>query len=183
MKVSIPLQSIPSHVQLHGGGFEAGFYHPVLGFDHLLAMVAVGMISTLYKKSAIYTVPSAFVFMMIVGSLFGIENIMFLNNELAISLSLIVLGTTILLKKNLPFFITIIAVGFFGFFHGHAHGLEIPTISHHYKYISGFILATVLLHISGIFIALVAQKFDKYKILPTLAIIIIFGGIYYLRSM
>ena len=180
MKISIPLQSIPSHVQLHGGGFEAGFFHPVLGFDHLLAMIAVGMISTLYNKNAIFTVPAAFVFMMFIGSLFGIENINFLNNELAISLSLLVLGIAILLKRNLPFVIAIITVGFFGFFHGHAHGLEIPTLTAPYKYVSGFILATVLLHISGIVIALFAQRFNKYKILSILALIIICGGIYYI---
>lgn len=29
-----------------GGGFMSGFNHPVLGFDHLLAMLSVGMLST-----------------------------------------------------------------------------------------------------------------------------------------
>ncbi|MGL6252973.1 MAG: HupE/UreJ family protein, partial [Billgrantia desiderata] len=31
----------PGHDHVHGGGFAAGLAHPLLGLDHLLAMLAV----------------------------------------------------------------------------------------------------------------------------------------------
>ena len=157
MKISIPLQNIPSHSQLHGGGFEAGFYHPVLGFDHLLAMIAVGMISTLYAKKEVFIIPSVFVVFMSIGSIFAIKNINFLDNEFSISLSLIVLGFVILLKNKLPIIMTISFVGFFGFFHGHAHGTEMPGMTSLNNYILGFILSTSLLHILGILLSKLSQ--------------------------
>ena len=179
MKISIPIQSPPSHALLHGGGFEAGFFHPVLGLDHLFAMVAVGLVSVLYKKSAIFTTPFTFVLFMSLGSYFGLKNIHFLNTELAISLSVIILGFSILLKKYIPFKLVLIFVAFFGFFHGHAHGVEMPKLVYANNYIFGFLSASIILHIIGIFIGKISQKFNP-KILSILALIIISIGLYFL---
>ena len=49
------------------GSFLGGLTHPVLGPDHLLAMVSVGIVSTLFGGRAILTVPAAFVTFMAVG--------------------------------------------------------------------------------------------------------------------
>jgi len=136
MNISIPISSIPSHIQLHQGEFEAGFLHPVLGFDHLLAMIAVGMISTMFNKNAI----------------FAFNKINLLNNEIGISLSVIILGLLIFSRSNFSIFIAISFVVFFGFFHGHAYGLEMPKLAGITKYIFGFMTASVLLHILGILI-------------------------------
>jgi len=156
MNISIP---VLSHAQLHGGGFEAGFFHPVLGFDHLLAMVAVGIVSTLLGGRAIYIVPLSFVVVMFIGSVFGFSNITFFNDELGIAISVILLGLAIAMDRKIPLVVAMVFVSFFAFFHGHAHGLEIPSMSSVYKYASGFIVATIGLHVSGVIIGLVGEKF------------------------
>lgn len=175
MKISIP---IPSHAQLHGGGFEAGFLHPVLGFDHLLAMVAVGIIATQIGGKQVYILPTLFVCIMFIGALFGFENINFLNDETAIQISLLALGLVIAFEKKFPFVLTVIFIAFFAFFHGHAHGLELPKISNAFKYAGGFILATALLHISGIILTYLLSKlaYGK-KILTSIGILIIGVGL------
>ena len=55
------------------GPFLGGITHPVLGFDHLLAMVSVGMISAQIGGRAIWTVPSTFVLVMFFGGLLGLN--------------------------------------------------------------------------------------------------------------
>ena len=52
-------------------GFYDGLSHPVLGIDHFLAMVSVGIISAQIGGRSILIIPSTFVGMMIVGGLIG----------------------------------------------------------------------------------------------------------------
>jgi len=155
MKISIP---IPSHAQLHGGGFEAGILHPVLGLDHLLAMVAVGIIATRLGGKYVYLVPLAFVSVMFVGALFGFNHISFVYDEIGIAFSVIVLGLMIAFNQSLPIILVMISVSIFAFFHGHAHGVELPRVSLKEMYALGFIIATTGLHVTGIILTLVITK-------------------------
>ena len=52
-----------------GHGIQSGFTHPFLGWDHLLAMLAVGAWGATLGNRAIWAVPAAFVGMMIVGGI------------------------------------------------------------------------------------------------------------------
>ena len=58
-------------------GFFDGISHPVLGFDHFLAMVSVGIISAQIGARAIWTIPTTFVFIMIIGA----SALIFQNNS------------------------------------------------------------------------------------------------------
>ena len=53
----------------------SGLLHPVLGFDHLLAMVAVGLLSVQLGGRAVWTVPAAFVAFLIGGGALGLASI------------------------------------------------------------------------------------------------------------
>ena len=52
-------------------GFYDGITHPVLGLDHFLAMISVGILSAQIGGRAIWTVPLTFVIIMTIGGLFG----------------------------------------------------------------------------------------------------------------
>ena len=58
-----------------GGGFTAGLTHPVLGFDHLLAMLSVGILSAQMGGQAIWRVPLTFVLVMLGGGVLGINGV------------------------------------------------------------------------------------------------------------
>jgi urease accessory protein len=58
-----PQLTLHSHVT----GFEAGAFHPFLGIDHLLAMVAVGILAAKAGGRALWLVPSAFLICLVVG--------------------------------------------------------------------------------------------------------------------
>lgn len=49
-----------------------------------------------------------------------------------------------------PLAVSAVLVGLFAIFHGHAHGVELPSAAHPLAYGVGFITATGLLHLSGI---------------------------------
>lgn len=52
-------------------GLSAGFTHPIGGLDHVLAMVAVGILAAQLGGRSMWLVPAAFVGTMIVGGLLG----------------------------------------------------------------------------------------------------------------
>ncbi|MCB2082082.1 MAG: HupE/UreJ family protein [Rickettsiales bacterium] len=141
-----------------GGGFEAGLFHPVLGLDHLLAMVSVGLLSSQIGGKAIFTVPASFVLVMACGGWLGMEGTALPLVEYGIALSVIVLGLAIALGRKLPVFFAMVCVAFFAVFHGHAHGMEMPELAEPVKYALGFLTGTIALHIVGVMIGYMANK-------------------------
>lgn len=81
--------------------------------------------------------------------------------ELAIAVSVILLGGVILLDRRLRVPVAMGAVAFFGFFHGYAHGQEIPDIAGPVVYAVGFLLGTVLIHLLGVLIGDIAKRYPK----------------------
>ena len=145
------------------GSFLAGLTHPVLGLDHLLAMVSVGIVSAIIGGRAIWTVPGMFVIMMAVGGVVGWlfpEVFAGTVTEIAIAASVILLGGVIVWGQAIPVIAAMAAVAFFGFFHGYAHGSEIPDIADTLVYAVGFMLGTILLHLTGVLIAEVAKRYQ-----------------------
>ena len=145
------------------GSFLAGLTHPVLGLDHLLAMVSVGIVSAIIGGRALWTVPGMFVIMMAVGGVTGWlfpEVFAGTITELAIASSVILLGGVIVWGQAIPVVAAMAAVAFFGFFHGYAHGSEIPDIADTLVYAIGFMLGTILLHLTGVLIGEVAKRYE-----------------------
>ena len=131
-------------------GVLHGFMHPVTGLDHVLAMIAVGVLAALLGGRAIWLVPTSFVAMAAVGGALGVQGVPVPFVEFGISASVILLGLAIALPAKLPLGWTAGLVGLFGLYHGYAHGAEMPADASGFAYGVGFLAATVLLHIAGI---------------------------------
>ena len=133
-------------------GFYDGISHPVLGLDHFLAMISVGILSAQIGGRAIWTVPANFVFVMTIGGLIGflftIDNHFLI--EMGITSSVILLGLGISIEKKIPITIIMAFVGVFGLFHGAAHGVEMPKAANPILFVSGFICGTTTLHLFGV---------------------------------
>ena len=145
----------------HDSSFVSGLTHPILGLDHLLAMFSVGILSAQMGGKATWTVPAAFVGVMLFGGLMGIGSEGIPSIEPAIALSVIVLGIAISFKEKLPLMMTVAFVGFFGFNHGFAHGIEMPQLAHTLTYSLGFILGTTIIHLVGIIIGYFGTKTEN----------------------
>lgn len=147
--------AIPATAFAHTGvgsthGFTHGFMHPVGGLDHILAMVAVGMMAATIGGRALWLVPSSFVLMMAAGGLAGLEGLPLPFVETGIALSVLVLGLAIAFRWTPPVVAAMGLVGAFALFHGHAHGAEMPADASGLDYAAGFMTATALLHLAGI---------------------------------
>jgi urease accessory protein len=157
------------------GSFLSGLTHPVLGLDHFLAMVSVGILSAQIGGRAIWTVPTTFVLIMAVGGLLGWIGIGLSAIEIGIAFSVLALGTAIALDKKLPVVAVMSAVGVFAIFHGYAHGAEMPAAATAVTYAVGFMTGTALLHIMGVIIGDISQQYESGKLLLRGAGVVIAG--------
>jgi urease accessory protein len=151
--------SASAHVGVDStSGFAVGFLHPLSGFDHLLAMVAVGVLGSRLGGRALWLVPACFIVMMGIGAALGHAGIGMQGVEFGIAASLVVLGGLLVLRTSLPAALVMAIVGSFAIFHGHAHGTEMPATVAGLTYGSGFVAATALLHAAGIALGIGLMK-------------------------
>lgn len=145
------------------GSFLGGLTHPVLGPDHLLAMLCVGILSVQIGGWAILTVPATFVTFMAIGGAVGVLNggIPMEIIEFGIAASVLVLGGVIAAGRRLPVVVAMVAVAVFGSMHGYAHGVETPTIAQPGVYAIGFLLGTACIHLLGVLIGEVARQYQS----------------------
>ncbi len=139
------------------GGFASGFAHPLLGADHIAAMVAVGLWGAFLGAPAIWLLPIVFPLVMALGGILGILGVPLPGVEIGIAVSAVVLGMMVALAVRPHLAIAAILVGAFAIFHGYAHGAELPEGGNAVAYSVGFVIATGLLHLFGIAIGLLTR--------------------------
>lgn len=139
------------------GGFVAGLAHPVFGPDHVVAMVAVGLWGAFLGAPAIVLLPIVFPLVMAFGGVLGILGLPLPATETGIAASAIVLGLMVALAARPPVWVAGLLVGAFAIFHGYAHGRELPDEANAVAFASGFVIATGLLHLTGIAFGLLTR--------------------------
>ncbi len=161
------LWNSPAFAHLDGGlanGFVSGLTHPIFGWDHVVAMVAVGLWGAVLGAPAIWLLPIVFPVVMSAGAALGIFGLPLPFVELGIALSGVVLGLAVAFFARTPLALAAIIVGLFAIFHGYAHGAEMTSAYDPVSYGAGFVISTGLLHLAGIlFGTLIA--FDLGKII------------------
>jgi urease accessory protein len=139
------------------GGFLAGFAHPLLGPDHVVAMVAVGLWGAFLGQPAIWLLPVVFPLVMAFGGVLGIAGVPMPSVETGIAASAIVLGAMVAFAARPPLWTAAVLVGAFAIFHGTAHGRELPAGANAVAFATGFVVATGTLHLCGIAFGLLAR--------------------------
>lgn len=166
------------------GPFLGGFTHPVLGLDHFMAMVSVGIVSAIIGGRAIWAVPAVFVTMMAVGGIVGWSGIPVPMSliETGIGLSVVLLGSIIAVYRALPALYVAIPIAFFGVMHGFAHGAEIPSIADPFLYALGFMSGTIFIHIVGVVIGDMSKRyaFGRIGMRVVGAVFVVFGVLFLL---
>lgn len=139
------------------GGLAGGFLHPINGFDHVVAMVAVGLWGAFLGAPAIWMLPIVFPLVMVAGGVLGIAGVPLPGVKTGIAFSAITLGLMVALALRPPLWIAAVLVGVFAVFHGHAHGAEVPAADNAAAFSLGFVVATGLLHLFGIVVGLLTR--------------------------
>jgi len=170
-----------AHVESgEAGGFVSGVRHPISGLDHVLAMVAVGLWGAQLGSPAVWLLPIAFPMMMAFGGMLGLMGVPVPGVEIGIAASGVVLGAMVLGEVKLPLAASIIMVGVFAIFHGHAHGTELSEGQNAMLYSLGFVISTGLLHAAGIGIGTVHRWKTGQLFLRGTGAVVMVGGLIFL---
>ena len=102
------------------GGLLSGLGHPLLGFDHLFFVLAIG-VAALYTGRA-QLAPAAYVGAMLLGCLLMSLGVGLPVKEFVIGVSLLVVGSLILSGRALGLAPAVGLFAVFGLFHGSAFG-------------------------------------------------------------
>jgi urease accessory protein len=178
--VAVPATAI-AHVE--GGaaeGFVSGFLHPLSGWDHILAMVAVGIWGAQLGLPAIWVLPVTFPLVMAFGGFLGLVGVPIPGIEPGIAASAIVLGAMVTTAARPPLWLAIAIVAVFAVFHGYAHGAELGPGASAVAYSAGFLVATGLLHGLGILIGLVHKWPSGRRVLRVLGGLIVGAGVFFM---
>ncbi len=165
------------------GGFVSGFAHPILGWDHVAAMVAVGLWGAFLGSPAIWILPVVFPLVMAFGGALGVMGIPIPSIETGIAVSAIVLGAMVAFAIRPPLWVAAILVGVFAIFHGHAHGTELPSAANPLAYSAGFVISTGMLHLSGIAFGLLVRWPAGKIAVRTFGVFISIAGVGFLTGI
>jgi urease accessory protein len=161
--LSVFLLAVPGLANAHvapgsGSAFLHGFVHPLLGADHIMAMIGVGLWAGLKGGSARWLWPLAFVTIMSLGGLAAMQGIGLPHAEVLILASVVGLGAAIGLGLLPPLAVGAALCGLFAVAHGHSHGNELPAGASASGYMLGFLLATAALHAGGVVLGFWAAR-------------------------
>ncbi|MFZ6756419.1 HupE/UreJ family protein [Undibacterium sp. Ji50W] len=160
--LSLAMTTLPASAHdsvLHTmNALQDGFLHPFTGFDHLLAMLAIGIWAAQQKHAQAWLIPANFPVVMVVGGALALAGIALPGVEHGIAASVVVLGLLISFAVKLPVGAGMAMVSVFAVAHGYAHGQEMPANASALLYGSGFVGATMLIHAIGWMAGKTAQQ-------------------------
>lgn len=137
----------------HTDTFLSAVMHPLLGWDHLLTMLIVGVMASLLSGKRGFLLPILFVSLFSVSALtamqFKLNEDQLLVLERLLLIGMIALPVVHLLLSRLQPLVIFIAISFIGGLHGFTHGLEVDVYSNYT--LLGLILSTAFIHLIGYF--------------------------------
>lgn len=124
----------------------AGLLHPLTGWDHLAALLAVGAWSAIQRGRLRVALLAAFLAAMALGSaLAPAMPVSATVIEQGIAASLLLIGLLVGSRWRLPGAASVALAAAFAAFHGAAHGLEGPDGAHALTFSAGFLATSAAL--------------------------------------
>ena len=166
------------------GGFGSGFGHPLAGFDHLLAMLAVGLWGAQMGGRSVWTLPATFPMIMCVGGIIGMTGVLPDQPiEYGIAVSVIVLGGAIAAAWRAPEWAALVLIAAFALMHGYPHGVLAPRASDPAAFTVGFVVSTGVIHVIGIAIGAALKPIGGGRLVQGLGAAISLAGFWFLFGL
>lgn len=130
-------------------GLMSGIAHPVIGFDHLAFIVAVGLLAAVSRAS--FLVAVSFVLAAMVGTALHVVGLSIPGVGLLISGSILLFGALLVVKRSMSALMALSLAAIAGSFHGYAYGEAIfgaetqPLVA----YVIGFTSSQLLIAVSA----------------------------------
>ena len=106
-----------------GEGFLSGLGHPVIGLDHLAAVVAVGCLAAAHRWASALAV--AFVLAMMGGVALHLHGATVPGAEILVALTVLALGLLMVLRRDMSVGAAVVLFAMVGVIHGYALGESI----------------------------------------------------------
>jgi urease accessory protein len=147
-----------------GEGILSGLGHPVIGLDHFAAVVAVGCLAAAHRQGAALAV--AFVVAMMCGVAVHLQAVTVPAAEILVAVSVILLGTILIRRSDLPLAGALALFVLVGLIHGYALGESIygaertPLVA----YLIGLAVIQSVVALSAMSIARIVAGKDAVKL-------------------
>jgi len=141
--LSLPAEAHAGHGIAHD--FQAGLWHPLLGADHLLVMIGVGLWAGFLGGAARGWLPAAFLAAMAAGASLHFAGITVRGPESAVVFSVLAIGVILAFGGHAKRGWAAGLAALFACSHGYVHALEAGADSQALYYAGGFLVATALL--------------------------------------
>jgi urease accessory protein len=106
-----------------GEGILSGLGHPVIGLDHLAAVIAVGCLAAAHRSAALLAV--AFVVAMMGGVALHLQGAAVPGAEILVALTVLLLGVLLALRRDMSAGMAVVLFAIVGVVHGYALGESI----------------------------------------------------------
>ncbi|PPD49915.1 MAG: hypothetical protein CTY16_02895 [Methylobacter sp.] len=153
------LATLPAYAHTGIGavhGLLDGIIHPLIGIDHLLVMLAVGLWAAMRGGKSLWLLPLAFVTAMGVGAGLSMLGITINAAETWVAASVVAAGVLVWRNTRMSSVLAVALVSVFALAHGYVHALELTDGANALAYSAGFLLTTVALHVLGLAVGLLA---------------------------
>jgi len=159
--------SVPAFA--HSGGDSAGlvqgFLHPFTGLDHLLMMLAVGLVAVRMGGKHLRVLPAVFGGSLLAGAVLGMNGFTLAFVEQGILVSVVVLGLILAAAFKFNLMISSVLVASFSVLHGGAMGAESGSAM--VSTVSGMLMASALIQLVGAWMGKVMLKRKSDRLLRT----------------
>lgn len=148
-----------AHPGMHhaAASFSAGFSHPLFGWDHLLALLAIGLWAAQQERNAVRTLLLAFPLAMAAGAFAALRGIALPLTEPGVATSVALAGLLVAFAVRMPKAASLATATVFALLHGYVHGMEMPSGGEPVLYVLGFVAATALVQLAALAIGSKAQ--------------------------
>ncbi len=146
--LSLPAQAHTGAGAAHS--FTDGLLHPLLGIDHTLVMLAIGLWAAMLRGRALWLLPLSFLTMMIGGVGLQLAGFEMTAAEAWVAFSVLASGAVLLGRQRISAGLAGALVAVFALGHGYVHATEITDRADALVYAPGFLLTTAFLHGLGI---------------------------------
>ncbi len=164
----LSMQSLP--VYAHTGinavlSFTEGLLHPLTGVDHLLVILAVGLLAVMRGGRELWLLPVSFLVMMALGAGLHFAGFTLSAAETWVAFSVMASGLLLWTNYKMSPGLVIALVAVFALGHGYVHGLALQAGADAVGYMGGFLLTTALLQ--GLSITVGLSGVSKLKMITT----------------
>jgi urease accessory protein len=150
---SVAVLGMASMAMAHPGhsgetGLLAGAMHPLVGIDHVIAALAVGIWAARVAGKLRWILPTVFVATLFAATLFP-HALSTSAAEAGIVASLFVLGLLAVFSWRMPVSLGIAVTALFAVFHGSAHASEMPASVSSFAYAFGLTVSSAMICFAG----------------------------------